>query len=175
MKALHAIWVSACLAMQANGAEPNPPISVEMSMTPAGMGSLTHWSLSIQTNGTAQFIPMFEGKTDTLVFSVAQMSRLAELVATNGILNSGGVYGEWIGGAHMRKIRLQSGSMTKIVEIRGLHNWSQPDNSDHMRLPEVVPALQVWDEIEGWLVATNIVRFQERDKRAIEMAQNLQH
>jgi hypothetical protein len=150
-------------------AQSNPPVSAVLSVDP-GYNPDHAWTLSIQTNGNATFTRMFSKGTNTLLtFSVEQMSRLSALAASNGFFWSSNVFGDNILDASTRKITIASATKSNTVEILGLHNWTY-----HERLPEVVPSLQVWDEVESWINEDRIIRFREQDKKLIKNAQPLQ-
>lgn len=172
MKAFTQFLMLSLTAMIATG-QSAPPITATLTIDP-GYIPLDAWTLNIRTNGQATFTRMFSSQTNTLAFSAEQMSRLSALAASNGFFASSNVFGEHIIDASTRKITVASGNRSNTVEVLGLHNWALPKHKDHTRMVEVVPTLEIWDEVESWIKEDGIIRFRQWDMKDREIARRLQ-
>lgn len=149
------------------------PVTATLTIDP-GFIPLDAWTLNVHTNGEATFSRMFSRQTNSLTFSREQMSRLSALAASNGFFASSNVFDEHIIDASTRKITVASGTRSNTVEVLGLHNWALPKHEDHKRMIEVVPALEIWDEVESWIKDEGVIRFRQQDVKDLEIAKRLQ-
>ena len=145
----------------------NEPLYIRLDVE-SGMAFDDTWTLTINPNGNTTSRRVFSGSTTNFLLSTQQLDDLRSLVQSNGVLRMGESYGEHIVDACTRTLTIRIGQTQKIIHILGLQNWQLPDYPEHMRLPEVIPALVVWDRIEDWLQEEHIIRFSKWDKDIIK-------